>query len=299
MPRCFALLLPLLTACTSTIVLGDPDAEGSTGEAQSTSSGPLPTTAAPTTSGDAGSSSGADTSSGPDDTSGDPSCNFLGCTPDVPHIEECDIWNDDCPRGEKCTYWANDGGSLLNATRCVPLDPQPVGPGEPCVAQGQGFDDCAAGSVCWSSTRYPEGECVAFCVGSPEDPDCSDPGSVCHVSGDGLALCIPQCDPLDPQACPEGQACYPVDSSTVCVSDASGEDGGIFEPCEYVNTCDPGSHCAAADTVGQCDAGASSCCTPYCDLTAPSCPEGTQCVPLFDEGAGPPDSENVGSCGVP
>lgn len=289
----------LLTACT-TITELDPGTGSSTSGGAESSGGPLPTTSMDPPSGSSSTTAtGLDTTSGDADDTSD-SCDFVGCGPDVPSIPECDVWNDDCPRGEKCTYWANDGGGTLNSTRCVPLDADPVGPGEPCTAEGNGFDDCEAGSMCWDFVRYPEGVCVAFCTGSRTDPGCADPGSVCSITGGGLATCDPQCDPLDPQTCPEGQGCYPADSTTlICAPDASGDDGGVFDPCDVLNGCAPGSYCADADLVGQCGMGASRCCTPYCALDAPSCPEGTQCLPLFDEGAGPPNSENVGSCGTP
>ena len=33
---------------------------------------------------------------------------------------ECDLWGQDCPDGEKCMPWANDGGSSWNATKAAP-----------------------------------------------------------------------------------------------------------------------------------------------------------------------------------
>ncbi len=40
------------------------------------------------------------------------------------------IWAQDCPEGEKCMPWANDGGGSWNATRCSPLDPNPSAVGD-------------------------------------------------------------------------------------------------------------------------------------------------------------------------
>lgn len=60
---------------------------------------------------------------------------------------ECDVFAQDCPPGEKCVPWANDGGGVWNATRCSPVDDDPAAPGEPCTVEGgptSGIDDCDA-----------------------------------------------------------------------------------------------------------------------------------------------------------
>src|SRR5262245_15971404 len=38
--------------------------------------------------------------------------------PDGGGSNECDVWAQDCPPGEKCMPWANDGGSSWNSLRC-------------------------------------------------------------------------------------------------------------------------------------------------------------------------------------
>src|SRR5262245_16573954 len=49
-----------------------------------------------------------DTSTDASDECGEGCCDFL-CPPDVAGLEiECDLWAQDCPKGEKCTPWAND-----------------------------------------------------------------------------------------------------------------------------------------------------------------------------------------------
>jgi hypothetical protein len=65
---------------------------------------------------------------------------------------ECDLWKQDCPPGEKCMPWANDGGGSWNATRCTPLAEDPRQPGEPCTVEGSGVsgrDDCDIRAMCW------------------------------------------------------------------------------------------------------------------------------------------------------
>src|SRR5690606_20412294 len=112
------------------------------------------------------------------------------------------------------------------------------------------------------------------------------------------------CDPLV-QDCPMGWACYyeMYTDEFSCAPDASGREGGIASSCEYVNVCDPGLACLDASTVPGCPAGSWGCCTPYCAVVGPDpCPgllPGSTCVPLFEDGEGPPEaclSAPVGLC---
>jgi len=134
---------------------------------------------------------------------------------------ECSGWDQDCPAGEKCQPWANDGGPQHNATRCTPVAPDPMSPGDPCTVEGSGvsgIDDCDVGVLCFDVAEDSlEGTCVAMCGGSEKSPECPE-GSWCSISNEGvLALCLPdelciddgvcQCmcgDAVDPD-CEEGQ----------------------------------------------------------------------------------------------
>ena len=219
---------------------------------------------------------------------------------------ECDLWRDDCPRGEKCMPWANDGGSSWNSTRCSPLAEDPNDVGEPCTVEDSavsGIDDCGPRAMCWNvDSDTLMGECVGFCGGSEANPTCTEPCTTCPISGDGvLILCLPVCDPLAP-TCDEGEGCYPTHQTFICIPDAGGDMGGLGEPCEYINVCDPGLFCANAGTVPDCEGG-TGCCAPFCNpLVADPCPampEGVECIPLDEEGeegcvAGP-----VGGCLLP
>ena len=292
-----AAALGLVGACTT---ITEFPAAGSTGDVvdgSTTTTGLLPTGVDPTAAGSSGASSSSDSmldTSTSDPTNGD----FVGPGPDVPAVELCDVWDDDCPRGEKCTFWANDGGGLPNSTRCVPLDPSPAGPGEPCRAESLGFDDCDVGSMCWDVDRTGHGACIPFCTGSPEEPTCDDPERFCSIGGGPLSLCRLQCDPLDPGACERGHGCYlGSDELLICVPDVSGDEGALFEACEFANACDPGLTCAAEGDVGACDPLTSHCCTPYCALASSTCPKGTQCVPLFDQDHPVPSQTDLGFCG--
>lgn len=86
---------------------------------------------------------------------------------EVELVLECDLVAQDCPVGERCVPWANDGGMAWNATRCSDVAPMPGAPGEPCQAEGNpysGLDDCALGAVCWDADPGTgQGVCVAIC----------------------------------------------------------------------------------------------------------------------------------------
>lgn len=178
----------LLMACSAPIestteaTTTGPTEDGSTSSPSTTSepSGVTSTSTSTSTpaSNSTSTSSLLDSSSGSTGAEGaasedDGGCGFL-CDPDGgSRFLECDIWDQDCPRGEKCTPWVSDGGSSWNAMRCVPVAPDPDEPGEPCTKKGE-FDSCALGSICWDiDAKTGEGTCVSHCVGSDlDDPSC-------------------------------------------------------------------------------------------------------------------------------
>ena len=222
-------------------------------------------------------------------------------------VKECSNWDQDCPDGQKCMPWADNGGNAWNATKCVPVDPAMGQPGDSCTAMGavSGLDTCDEGVMCWDikpDTR--KGTCVAQCKGSEAAPMC-DADSTCFVSNDGvLNLCLPLCDPLA-QDCPNENLCIPNPSNQevfTCVLDASGDMGKAFDPCEFVNACDKGFLCANVTLGKECDANAIGCCLPFCDITEmPNmCPGvGQECVVWYEMGTAPPGLENLGICGIP
>lgn len=243
-----------------------------------------------------------------DDTN-DTTCGFYGgCPVDGGGVSyECDVYMNDCGKGEKCAPWANDGGSAWNATRCVPVDAAPAQPGDTCTVEGSGvsgIDTCDVSSMCWDvDPETNEGTCVAFCTGSENAPVCDDPTTSCSIANEGvLILCLPTCDPIL-QDCADGQACYPIDDSFVCAPDASGEDQGADnDPCEFINACDPGNICVNPDIVDGCPAGSAGCCQAVCDLSEAmpaGCTGSETCEPWFEEGNVPPGYEDVGVCALP
>lgn len=155
-------------------------ADATTGQATDTEGGDSSGSADATSSGASSTSRGSETSSDGGDT---------------PFA--CDIWAQDCPQDEKCMPWADDGGDVWNATRCTPLDPSPAQNGDVCTVVGgiaSGVDDCDISSMCWNvDVDTGLGVCVAFCIGSQQNPICEDPATVCTIDGSGaLILCLPQ-----------------------------------------------------------------------------------------------------------
>lgn len=216
----------------------------------------------------------------------------------------CDLIGQDCPSGEKCVPWANDGGTQANATRCVPVADDPAAPGESCVTEGSpasGLDDCDATSVCWGIDPVTlEGSCAPFCTGSTEDPQC-DAGLACLVANDGaVVVCLPECDPLA-STCGPDQACVPTDDTFVCTSVLMGGSGG--DPCSSIDACVDGTVCVESGEVGApCDPGETGCCAPWCDLSAPDpaagCLDpGQVCRPWSDPA--PAGQESIGVCALP
>lgn len=293
-----------LTGCpsddaTNADTVGQISESNGSGEVDST--GALPVA-------DSGSSGAADapTSMG-DDTpmetgSSDDSVTFI-MNPDGGGINnECDIWAQDCPEGEKCMPYANDGSGSWNATRCSELNPNPAQIGDACLADGggvSGIDDCDISGLCWDvDPETNVGVCAGFCAGTPDAPICEDPDTGCSISNDGvLALCLPFCDPLL-QDCGEGGGCYPEAAGFFCSPDASGAEGGAYgDGCEYLNVCDPGLWCADASAVPGCNA--AGCCSEFCDASDPAAVcmgVGQTCVSFWEEGEAPPGEEDYGLC---
>jgi hypothetical protein len=253
-----------------------------------------------------------DATTGDDSSDTDDSADSVGfiSEPDGGGVAiECDVWTDDCPEGQKCMPWANDGGNAWNATRCSPLDASPGQIGDECTVEGSGVsgvDTCDSRMMCYYvDPESNVGTCIGFCDGTPNEPTC-DAGSICTIVNDGvLTLCRPECDPLL-QDCLGTAACLQATGSLgfTCIVDASGEAGAAGDPCEYINSCDPGLYCGAAATVPNCT-GATGCCSEFCDLTADdpvaacSLGGGQDCVAWFEEGTSPPNLTHVGVCAIP
>jgi hypothetical protein len=295
----------LLAACGPSVSVDDDGGEDTSAETTTddpgTASSPTsattattqPTTVATTVMGDDSASdpTTTDATEGEDDVGEEGSATFI-TRPDGGVCScECDVWAQDCPRGAKCTAWANDGGDTWNSVRCSDLDPTPMPVGASCVAQDSpvsGFDDCDLGAFCWDVDPVTlEGTCVPLCTGSEANPMCAD-GSSCYYAFDGvLNLCLPSCDPLAPN-CSEDEVCasegYGVFFSLfVCLPTPRFEPQALGESCaEDFLVCDDGLACVEPEHVPGC-AGL-GCCTLVGELSQmPLCPDASQtCIPFDD-----------------
>lgn len=199
---------------------------------------------------------------------------------------DCSVIAQNCPAGEACRPWANDGSSTWNAARCTPIEADPGQADEACTVQGSGssgVDSCDAGLLCWEvDADTLEGTCIEMCSGSLAEPVCSNADDVCGISNQGvLALCLPSCElPVDD--CDADEVCVPMGEDTlVCISER-------YAKC-------PAGTIEVAPIVGLGCTQGEPCCSPYCDLAEDaSCARGLECVPLSEPNPAHPD---VGVCG--
>lgn len=291
---------------------------GDSGNESTATTGDQPTTGEPA--GSTGGTTGVATTvtTGEPQTTGGPSATTGGATatgndggsfiddPTGGASGQCDVWLQDCPEGEKCAAYADDGSEHWNSTRCVPVVENAAQPGEPCTLEdgvASGIDNCDKGSFCWyMDYNTLEGTCIAQCTGSADAPVCPE-NRACDISNNGtLLLCLETCDPLVP-SCPAGQLCFSSAlGSFICDLDNSGDGGAYGDPCAFVNSCNYGLFCANPETVPDCNNG-SGCCSEFCDLTAdPVTCQGAPmqtCEPWYDVGTAPPGFEDVGYCTIP
>jgi len=269
-----------------------------TSEPSTTNTAPVPTTTAsdPATS---TSTSDASTSTATSTTHAN---DFINQSDILIH-EDCNVFTQNCPRGQKCAAWAEGGGSAWNATKCVDITGDGA-PGEPCTAEGgvSGIDDCALGSMCWDiDSKTQQGTCIKLCTGTPAEPICP-PMFQCYISGEGtLNLCLFHCDPLI-QDCPGTDLCIPDGEGFSCVSDDSGDEGQTNDPCEFANSCDKGLICLnTASASSACDQNTTGCCQPFCEYPGAPCPNpDQQCFQWYDPMMPiPPGNEDVGVCAIP
>ena len=297
-----ALAVPLL-ACGPSIV-GVTSDEGTTSSTPETSAGPGPATSATTepvpdpspesTAGPGGITTSDD---GLDDESESTDSTFITRSDIGGVLPSCDSFAQDCPPGEKCTFYSPSGFQGWDWVGCVPIADDPVGPGETCTVEDSpwsGLDDCELGSMCWDVDPATDtGTCVSICTGSEEAPTC-EPGFYCAIAGGPLALCLASCNPLT-QDCGEGEGCFPASDQWLCAPEGK---AGVGEPCAAVNACASGLICESSLGLPGCEA--TACCTDLCDLGNPECAAadlGAICQPWYVEA--PPGYEDVGVCLVP
>ena len=224
-----------------------------------------------------------------------------GTDTDGPSEGMCDPQLQNCPEGEKCTFY-RDEANPDGANKCVAImgnDQE----GDPCQALDGDTDSCALALHCWGTEPdNATGACVEFC---DENEVCSA-GGPCTITNEGtLPMCLPLCDPLASD-CPNGWACYDdwFSENWFCDRDKSEDLGAHGDPCMTINGCDPGFICTAAETINSdtcSSSGSFGCCGVICDVSAPiACPgEGEECTPYYADSEAPPEYVNVGVCILP
>lgn len=206
----------------------------------------------------------------------------------APTTMECDLFAQDCMRGDKCAPFDTTAPGPADSTACVPVvaDPDPLG--APCEYDpSTGDDSCEAGALCIVSGPNGTRRCESVCTGNAAEPVCEGAGTTCAIINEVVPVCLSACDPVEASACPEGEACIPLEAGWVCFGTVGFPRGS---ECEFVNVCEAGTLCA--------ECGGSYCCTAVCDLEAEdpdaACEAPAQCVP-YDDNA-PDEPAYVGVC---
>lgn len=222
----------------------------------------------------------------------DPARAHLGC---FPPADGCDYacierFGPGLTRGQPCQY-TND---------CAP--------GLACLV-GK-FSEVCAGALCclpYCSVDDPACPERTSCVGS-YDPDPATPGyedvGLCLADLDPDNTCVPilgsnlpertPCDPVR-QGCHTTLGCY-VGTLGGCDFECLpiSADKRVGEVCAGPNECARGLACRERGLLEYCDGPA--CCIEHCSLAAPTCNEGTRCVPWYAPDAIAPGYEDLGIC---
>ncbi|MCH9680035.1 MAG: hypothetical protein K0V04_01275 [Deltaproteobacteria bacterium] len=286
----WVLAVGLVSGCSTdgTEVAGDSGGMGSTGGTL----GPPPTTTNPGQTVTSGNGTGMGTQG--NDTANDETAGGFLMPPDGGVTGQCDPFEQDCPKGEKCTsYVVEPGGATVDATHCVEVIGDDLW-GEPCE-RFEDNDTCAAGFFCMTdvSGNTGIGSCLEYC--SPGTP--CEFGGECFAFNDGaLPVCEITCDPIL-QDCPQGQGCYAAFDNFVCaMPGAPNGQGADGDPCFTIQSCNPGLICRGGTAGCLMD----TCCTPICELSGPpdQCVDASEsCVVALDDP--PPGLTDVGYCGIP
>lgn len=227
----------------------------------------------------------------------------LGCDDTTGVPDECDVFAQDCPEGQKCVpYDYDEADPGIKTHKCVDVTGVDA-PGDNCTYDEGYNDSCIAGSICWLRDGQGEGFCVPLCGGSLEAPTCENTAYCSPSADEFISLCLHECNPLL-QDCPDpGDACYAATGRFVCAVDTSGMEGKANDQCSYTNECDEGLLCADNNFVGMGCEQLGGCCTPFCEYPGGACPNPDQeCFQLLDPMTLPQNDPllGVGGCrGLP
>jgi hypothetical protein len=303
-----ALLALLALACGPVVDPGEVGGSGSSSSSGAGSSGAIEGSSTAPVPGSSSGDGADDSTTVPDPGGYEEDDGGTGCTftcpdppPPTPPPNSAGWCGLDCPRGEKCMPWANDGGMAWNSFRCSPLDDEPNAPGEPCSVEGSqwsGIDDCEEDAICWQvDPRTNEGVCHAACnIIDDGTAVCPDP-QACAILDAGVPLCVQSCEPLSP-SCPQGQTCTFTYGGLACQI-ALGDTVQEGQPCGPEVVCELGTLCSYEPALDCTDEPGVGCCAEPCDLNDPSACNGTEvCLPWFPLRP-PPELAYLGVCAAP
>lgn len=217
--------------------------------------------------------------------------------PDLGAPVACDLWAQDCPPGQKCTFGSSQP-NLCDLKQCVTVVDDPLPLGAPCTPPPDlcGPDDCELGALCTPLWIDGDPVCHPLCGGSAEAPICAL-GFTCLPAGD-LGVCAPTCDPVA-QTCPEEQACYVLPGGAACAPE-EGLHEQLYEECDpnWLNGCAQGLLCVPSGAALECGLQGGHCCVPMCDVDAVNMCTGKDqtCAPLYTDEPAPFGLEHVGFC---
>jgi hypothetical protein len=146
-------------------------------------------------------------------------------------------------------------------------------------------DDASTGTSTSTDTSTSTSTDTSTDTGSTGDTS----GTAASTSGGGG-----EGDPCHPLAgaCDDGLGCYPVPADMFeCGPEGS---AGASDKCNNDADCADGLYCAASISLVDCKG--PQCCTPFCDLDAPDCPDGYGCQPYFPGDGAPAGLDDVGIC---
>ena len=198
----------------------------------------------------------------------------------------CDIPGDGCGPQAKCTLIDEELDGSFDRVGCVETVEDPGLPGDFCLIEPCGVDDCAPLSACIQGEQGI-GVCHTLCHESLMP--CAGAGLVCVGILGEVGVCRAECDILL-QDCPEGQACFfdPDVGAAYCAPDNPKNDAG---PCTAFNDCAIQHQCVSSDVIGECPDGVLMCCAPVCQVGS------TDCIPDTCHDLGAPGQPMVGVCG--
>jgi hypothetical protein len=279
-------------ACGPSVPLDPQGSTSAASEDAGDTSTPTPTTT-PSDESTSRADTSTSTSTSTGTTSADDDGGFIFPNPDSSGLQiECDLWAQDCMKGQKCMPREIGERMAWVSTHCVDVAADAGAPGDPCLVEGDqwsGLDDCQISTMCWDiDPGTNTGTCVGFCSGSEANPICGD-GESCFSAYEGnIILCVPACDPLV-STCAEGFACVKSDYASpvfACIPASLVADRNAYaDACDDIIGCGSGLVCVDFEDVPGCDT--DKCCSLLCDpLAGNGCPElarGQFCVPFEEQ----------------